>query len=39
MLEIHRERLHQYSAAGQRRYVVSDTHGTRELTLKKLGLS
>lgn len=39
MLEIDRERLHEYSAGDQRRYVVSDTRGTRELTLRKLGLS
>lgn len=38
MYEIDRTRLHEYTLEEQRRYVMSDAHGTRELTLKMLGL-
>lgn len=39
MFVIDRERLHEYSQAERDRYVASDTIGTRELTLRTLGLS
>lgn len=38
MFEIDRTRLHDYSPAERRRYVLSDGHGTRELALQMLGL-
>ena len=35
----YRRRLHERSAAERKEYVLSDVHGTRELTLRALGLA